>query len=519
MEVGTRVKRLSVRNFQPIVAVLALFVSLSAWAFASPIGSSPDDDFHLVSIWCSSTAPADLCEPGVNGGARLVPKILVSAPCYAYHPEISASCLDEIGYSSNEKVLTDRGNFSGGYPPVFYATMGLLASSNFELSILLMRFLNIALFIALALSTFLLLPKPQKGVLLWSFLGTSIPLGIFLISSNNPSSWAYIGVGIAWISFLGFVESKIRSKKIALGIISFLASFIAAGSRADASAYIVLGIAVVFILKLSTHKTIKNRLPEIALATVIILLCLLFFLSANQSISAINGFGNPVTAVNGVGGDVTSIKSDKPSGFSLFAFNALNMPLLWEGMLGSWGLGWLDTDMPGVVHLGALAVFISLAFVGIGSLNKLKLVALIAVSAALFVLPLYVLTKGGAFVGTEVQPRYILPLLPLFLGLALLPGNIQKISLSRSQLAVIASTLTVVYFVSLHFNLRRYITGINQMGVNLNDHMQWWWNGMFSPMTLLIIGSVSFAIFCFLTIRIVYLNDPMAKNPVVGMKS
>ena len=35
-----------------IAAPVALFVALGSWVLASPVGSSPDDDYHMASIWC-----------------------------------------------------------------------------------------------------------------------------------------------------------------------------------------------------------------------------------------------------------------------------------------------------------------------------------------------------------------------------------------------------------------------------------------------------------------------------------
>lgn len=482
-------------------AGFSLFFALSAWAFASPIGSSPDDDFHLVSIWCSSSATSNLCETGDQANQRIVPEILIKAPCFAYKPEISASCLENVGFSTEEKVTTDRGNFVGGYPPIFYWTMGHFAGTDFQLSILLMRFFNIAIFLALSFLTFLFLPYSRKGILLWSYLATSLPLGIFLISSNNPSSWAFIGVGISWIAFLGFVESKERVNRLALGVVTLLATIIAAGARADAAAYVVIGVIVVTILKVKTPELKKIRTLDLVVVIGILLISFYSFFSANQSISAINGFGNPVSQVGGFGGEVEVLNSVKPTGFGLFAYNLLNMPDLWTGMLGSWGLGWLDTTLPSFVHVGSLAVFVSLMFTGFANLNKRKLFSLATVGIALLTLPLYVLTKGGSYVGTEVQPRYLLPLLVIFIGIGLLQGKKHKISLTRGQLILIAMTLISIYFISLHFNIRRYVTGIEDMGFNLDENIQWWWDGMISPMGVLAIGSISFAIFCFIAIR------------------
>ena len=36
-----------------LLCAVSFFISLSIWAFASPPGSAPDDDFHLPAIWCS----------------------------------------------------------------------------------------------------------------------------------------------------------------------------------------------------------------------------------------------------------------------------------------------------------------------------------------------------------------------------------------------------------------------------------------------------------------------------------
>ena len=36
-----------------LITCLAAFAALAGWSLASPAGSSPDDDYHLASIWCA----------------------------------------------------------------------------------------------------------------------------------------------------------------------------------------------------------------------------------------------------------------------------------------------------------------------------------------------------------------------------------------------------------------------------------------------------------------------------------
>ena len=481
----SRLKSVKFLKFVPFF----LIVALGAWAFASPIGSSPDDDFHLTSIWCAQTTSDQICGPGTTQATRTVPKILLQAPCYAYKPEISASCLDKIGYSTEPNVLTDRGNFAGGYPPVFYAVMNLFAGGDVQLSVLIMRFVNIFLFTGLMTLTFLALPKNRRGVLVWSWMLTSIPLGAFLLASNNPSAWAMIGVGISWIAFLGFLETS-RKQRVMLGVITLISILIAAGSRADGAVYSVFGLGIVILLKF--RKSILNW-RNLLIFVAALVACGIFYLSSTQGTSAINGFGNPVTAVGGFGGQIENVSTDTPSTVALLAFNVLNAPMLWEGAFGSWGLGWLDTDLPSIVYLGSLAAFVAIAFIGFGNLNKRKMLALIGIGLALWVLPVYVLTKGGSHIGTEVQPRYLLPLIILFAGVLLVKVREEELRLTRGQAYLVAIALSIANFVSLHFNMRRYITGIDSMGWNLNHAVEWWWSGFIPPMAVLLIGSIAFA--------------------------
>lgn len=54
--------------------------------------------------------------------------------------------------------------------------------------------------------------------------------------------------------------------------------------------------------------------------------------------------------------------------------------------------------------------------------------------------------------------------------------------------------------------MRRYITGIDSMGWNLNQDIEWWWPGFISPMAVLFIGSAAFACVVFVIAREVNLD-------------
>jgi hypothetical protein len=475
--------------FAPFLAL----VTLLAWSVASPMGASPDDDFHLASTWCANASNTTACLPGSTSSSRIVPAAVHEAPCFSAKPTMSASC-QTTGFTLDPEptVETDRGNFSGAYPPVYYAVMSVFVSSDILASVLVMRAATVVLFVAMFSALFILLPISRRPALVWGWLITTIPLGIFLLASNNPSSWAMMGVGFAWIALLGFFEST-GKRRIALGAIFALAAVLAAGSRGDSALYVIVAIGAVGILKVAATK--KFWLDAI-LPTAMVVMAAFFFLTSRQSASGTQGFGG-----NGTPPGTGSAPQDSLSGFGLIAYNALNIHGLWAGVFGNWGIGWLDTSMPSLVTFGAVAVFVAIGFGGLAAVSKRKLVVVALLALVLWALPVYVLVQGGDTVGEAVQPRYILPLIILLGGLLMVTKSSQRIEFTRSQLVVVVGTLSVVQFVALHMNIRRYVTGIDGAGLNLNANLEWWWNIPFSPMMVWIGGSIAYALLVAILVR------------------
>lgn len=487
-------KRWSPKGFRAIwLAPVFALVALLAWSVASPMGASPDDDFHLASTWCANASNTAACLPGSTSSTRIVPEAVHEAPCFAADQTESASCqATDFTLDPTPTVETDRGNFRGAYPPVYYAVMSVFVTPDILASVLVMRAVTVLLFIGMFSALFLLLPIARRPALVWGWLITTVPLGIFLIASNNPSSWAIMGVGFAWIALLGYFESA-GKRKIALGGLFALAVLLAAGSRGDSALYVIVAIGAVGILKIAGT---KKFWLEAILPAVMVLVAAFFFLASRQTASGTQGFGG-----NGTPPGTGTAAQDSLSGFGLLAYNALNIQGLWAGVFGNWALGWLDTTMPTLVTFGGVAVFVAIGFGGLSrvSVRKLLVVALLAI--VLWALPVYVLVAGGDTVGEAVQPRYILPLIVLLGGILLVTKGSQRITFSRSQLVLVVGTLSVVQFVALHMNIRRYVTGTDAAGFNLNAQLEWWWNIPFSPMLVWIGGSIAYALLVAIVVR------------------
>ena len=467
----------------PALALLALV----AWIFASPIGAAADDDYHLVSTWCANPVLADdWCAPGSSPKYREVPEELVDVACYAQAPESSAACQDDLWADGAQPVDTNRGNFVGAYPPVYYAVMSVFAGGDIQLSALIMRFFTVLLFLGITIALYLLLPLTRRPALLWMWLITTVPLGIFLLASNNPSSWALIGVGSALMALLGYFESEGR-RRIALGALFAISVVMAAGSRGDAALYVGFAIALVLLLKFART---RGFLVRAVLPLVMGLVAFAFFLSARQVASGLGGFGGGGSALPGPGAGTGA--EEQLTGFALFAYNALNVPFIWSGVFGTWGLGWLDTSMPWLVPLGAIAVFVAVGITGLGRKDWRTAIAIGLTGAALWAIPVYTLQAGGGMVGEQVQPRYLFPLIVLLGGLLMLTPAAKRLSLGRVPAYTIAATLAVINFVALHMNIRRYVTGIDGAGPNLDAGAEWWWQLPVGPGVVWILGSLAY---------------------------
>lgn len=474
-----------------LLAPVLMFIALGAWVLASPVGSSPDDDHHLISTWCETGDPAH-CLPGTTPDSRIVPEALINVSCYAFQPGQSAACQEPyFAHNAVPDTLTNRGNFTGHYPPVYYSVMSWFVGGDIETSALVMRLVNVLLFVGLTSLVFALLPAERRPTLLWGWLITTVPLGLFLIASNNPSGWAITGVGTAWIALLGYFETDGR-RRIGLGIAFALAALMAAGSRADSALFVIMAIGAVMVLKFSRKRSflITSLLPLAAAA-----MALAFAVTSN----GLGGITGPKTLVPV--DPSTTAGAPVLHAFGLLAYNLLNVPSLWGGVFGGWGLGWLDTAMPAIVLWSGAAAFIAVGFVGLTQWDRRKALVVAGVGALLVLVPVAVLTASGNQVLQYVQPRYLLPLIVLLGGLLMLEPKGKPIRFSRGQLLIVASALSISNLVALEANIRRYVTGIDAPGVNLDAGREWWWNVPFGPNLVWVVGSVAFAGTVFIVIR------------------
>ncbi|GIG20182.1 hypothetical protein Cch01nite_09060 [Cellulomonas chitinilytica] len=475
-----------------IVGLAAFVLSLLAWALASPVGATPDEDYHLASIWCGHGARSGLCEPGETSTTREVQQRLLSSPCFAFQPPESAACQGPIMNDDTELVETRRGNFDGSYPPLFYFTMSFLVGDHVADSVILMRVMNILVVVLMLAATWLAAPSGLRRGLVAGVAVTVVPLGMFLLPSINPSSWALLSAMTLPIAVLGYITTEDRRRRLLLGALAAVALVIGAGARADAAMYGALAIGLAGIMTLRTGWAHVRRLVYPAVLGVAALFA---FFTTGQSESIQGG---------------ASVTMSFPAFLRLMG----DIPALWTGALGSWGLGWLDTYMPAVVSIAAWGALVGVVFAALAGADLRQLAALVVGGVAVWVVPTYMQYLSGYPVGASVQPRYILPIIVIIAVVAVSRVRGPAVRWSGGQWLLVVAALSVANAEALHFNIRRYVTGAEVVDPNLGNAVEWWWPSLpVGPMLVWLTGAVTFAVaVALLTLPMVRASDAVERR-------
>jgi hypothetical protein len=466
--------KLSLRARMSSATVLG-FISLLFWAISSPIGSSPDDDFHLASIWCEGIKGSEFCTVAQDNSSAAVPIALVKGhQCFATNGYQSAACQKEVLNSSKSNLVeTSHGNWNNLYPSGFYKVMSTMADSNFVKSVITMRLFNAVLFLLIMCLVYRAVEYRIFLHYTVALLAGLIGLGYFLIPSTNPSSWAIVACATFAITFGSYFMGHIKSKFF-LFLCIYLSLFMAISSRADATAYIAITAGIVLIFS-----NLKKLTPMHFLVFASVLLI--------AFVRLVNGPGQTNALING-GVGVENLT--RPENVTLW-INLQNLPSLLIGSFGYWGLGWFDTAIPIAGWLTTTVVVSLLIWSHIPFLDlRTQLRALVAF-VILCLIPLWIMSRGNNVVGEAVQPRYIYPFMLAVLALTISSSPTNTL-MSKAQKNILIFMMGMAHSIVFHAELRRYVTGQDISGINLNLNLEWWWDIFISPNLVWILCSLSF---------------------------
>lgn len=437
------------RGLTYLAVALSAWVLGLAWAVSSPIGSSPDDNFHLASIWCAT---------GSDSSCRVIddepPDLLAEVPtqvlmsgCFAFYKDLSAACVD---VPDDQFSNTDWFNY-GLYPPVFYKAMSVFVGPDIWRSVLVMRMAALTGVLVLFGLAAWVSPLLRDSHLIAVAAG-SLPLGMFVFASTNPSSWATAGVVAMWPAAHALATApNWRTRSQALSVMALAAVFACSRGDTAAMAAVVAGATLVmFATRPLRWQSLLTSLPVMALLAAA-------FITSGQTDSLQSGLTNESTA----------------TGTGLLWANILEVPTIWAGAFGvTFGLGWFDTPMPASTWFPAFGIAAFLTMFGLSRIGIRRGLVLLAMVGMAITLPLLILQRSGSRVGEDVQPRYLLPVVIATMCVALAPLD-GRWRLGRAQHVVLAVTATLGTAFAVHVQLRRYVTGLDEVGADLNSGAEW----------------------------------------------
>lgn len=472
-----------------VVALAAAFLTLFAWAWASPPGSSPDDDFHMASIWCRSDEAPENCRIlsrlDSSGLAFAQIPSFPSPNCYIWKDKQSGAC--QTPWVSTERLSTTA------YPPLFYNYVSIFAADSLLKSNVTMR-MAVACSVLFILSLAYLVSLPWlRGAMVVSWVLMSMPLGVFLFASVNPSAWGVAGMAAMWGPMVtAFLSESARQRWIALAV-WFLATLMAAGSRGDTAIF----AAVISVLGLALLARRRSQWPAIAMGVIVVGVSAWMLAGTAQLTAAGRGFGDKRGSV-----------PDDELIWSLVT----ELPKLAASVHGGL-LGWLDAQVS-LTAASSIMLAVGGAYVaGLAFMNRRKALALVALVVATFAVPVRAIWQSHRFAPDHYQPRYLLPMLVVVLGVCLLAGPGRRIMWSAWQIALVWGLLSLGGLVALNNWMRRFTTGNDVQSWDLSRKAEWWANPDISPDQMWVLGSVSWSVLVLVVLMSFY-RGRAATGPV-----
>lgn len=473
-----------------VVIVAAAIAGLS-WSISSPPGSSPDEDYHIASIYCPPPVRTSGCtvETGPDGQEVIVLKrrVFATSICYAFNAKASGACIWQI---PADAISQDGRYDRGGYPGGYYRVVHLFAGDDPYASTYLMRGVNVALAVLLGTLLVLVSARPTRRILAYAVTATFVPMGMFILPSVNPTSWALTGITTLAFATHTYWLAPTRSRLIASAALAVAGLAMAASARTDAMVYSALTLVLVTTLHHRQAVTHPRRvvLPALSLVADLLLLW-------GQTTSA----AGSALSFEGMGGE-----ADGQSGLQILVRNIVNLPdlLLGNTGFGMGSLGWMDTHLPSMVSVGMITVYAFMAMAGLGRLSWTKGVVGLVSTGIFVAIPLYMLQTSGLLVGEAIQPRYLLPLLPV-VALVLLTGARpdEAVRLRPGVAWVTWAIASMANGVALLVNIRRYSTGVDGP-VLPGKAVEWWMPSLPGPLATWIGGTIAFAVAAWMVVRL-----------------
>ena len=484
------------RYLLAVLLVVAVIAASLAWVVSSPVGSSPDEDFHVGSMWCPPPVDETGCQISTKDGEKavMVPQSLAKeyVTCYAFDHDNSAQCA--LNASDEELAPTLRWD-DGNYPWGYYQFAHLFVQHSTNRAVLALRAFNALLAIGLLGAIIALADSGLRRAISVALPVAWLPMGFYFITGMNPSSWAMTGTFAFASALLASTRSEGR-RRAGLIACALAGAVLACTSRGDSAFFLfVITVALAFAVPLS-----RRIVPEACLSCVASAVGIWVMSRTNVAASHLAS-----------GSDVSG-----ESWWRIVYLNVSALPDYLRGFVGYlFGPGWNDVSYQGTVSSGASLVVVALLAWSLRSLSWRKVLSAITVAGAITGVPVVIGLRGHFNNVLTYQPRYMLPLFAVFMLMLLAPSPARADNEGRpagsesfrlpSSIAgrvgtgLMAALWAITNARALYLVIERYAFGRTQHGYpidlatrNLSAGNEWWWpTAPVGPMTVWVVGALA----------------------------
>jgi hypothetical protein len=487
-----------------------LLTVLTGWLLAAPPGASPDDAYHMTSIWCAEGFKDGICleDPGAPDLARvLVPRSVPGVTCFQYDGSQSAACaLESLTPGLQQFVPVSGSNIRGERPTLYYRAMHLFVGEDVGRTAALIRTANLLVVAAMVIATALIAERRLRSAFLLSSLVASVPLGLFLVTSVNTSAWGIAGLATLWANGVTAISHDRARNRLVAVVLVVIGLALGLGSRTEAIGHIAIIATLVAVLWWTTYSTrrhqgraqgradegnpssLRSRLRGgVALLSILVVVSLIALAAPDSAgLRRIIGElrrGYDRLSARGIGDPFLAISFEVPS--------------LWTGALGHiWGLGALDTPIPTLATLPLIGAYFALLTLGLQASSRARVLSASIVAIGLYSFPTFSLMRSGLIVYEELQPRQFMVMLFVLLGIGLLRLQGEApLMISRGTRAIIAAALGLGHAIALLVTMRRHISGLVEFRyVSFSSEIEWWWASAPAPNLVWAVASIAYIV-------------------------
>jgi hypothetical protein len=445
-----------------LTSFVLVTVLCGLWAISQPVFAGPDEPSNVIRSTAVAHGQFTGSEPHrpvagklrrVEDSVRIVqaPAIYASigaVPCFADHVDLLAPCLRFRGPIEDAGVAT----YAARQPPAYYAAVGLASWAHHAstATVYLMRLVSAVITGALLASAITAVHRSAAPLLLGVGLAVAItPMVLFLGGLVNPSGPEIAAALAFWVCSLVLVSRPgVRvDNTVAAG--AGVAGCVLALSRQLGPLWLVL-IAVA-VLGMASREALRS----LARSTWVRVWVGLIGASALAQV-AWDLIVQPRDA---------TLAGRAPSGLSWLeqVQDSFGQTFRWYREMIGW-FGWLDNPAATLVWIPWTAALAFLVFVAMAWVRRRHAAVLVALLAAVVVVPVVVNATPYNADGTFWQGSYTLPLaagVPIIAAFALAATERGRDLVNGRFVLVFGLVVGFGQFLAFAQDLRRYTVGVD----------------------------------------------------------